>query len=290
MAKGVKKPVVDVKVEPEKITKSLSIDIGVLRKRKVCIATPMYGGQCTGPYTYSLLQFAELTKKYQLEYQAIFHYNESLIQRARNYLVDTFLRSDCTHLMFIDADIGFGAMDLLALLALSDPDSDKKVLCGLYPKKQIVWENVSKAVEKKVVEKPDDLAQFAGAMAFNLIPNTNEFSLLEPVEIMEGATGFMMIQRSVFEDFKAAYPEQTYLPDHKNSEHFDGSRDISAYFDCKIDPESKRYLSEDYNFCHMVRDIGVKVWACPWMNLVHIGSYGFQGSLSALSAIDGPPN
>jgi len=293
MAKEDKSSVVLTVEEPPKVvqqTKQLTIDVSELRKRKLCIATPMYGGQCFGPYTHALLGFAELTKKYGLEYQIAFHYNESLIQRARNYLVDTFLRSDCTHMVFIDADVTFNPMDLLAMLALSDPESDKAVLCGLYPKKQVIWENVKKAVELKLVENAEELASFAGGMAFNLIPGTNAFSLLEPVEIMEGATGFMLIQRSVFEKFTEAYPQSRYLPDHKHSEYFNGTREISAWFDCTIDPDTRRYLSEDYNFCHMIRAIGLKVWACPWINLTHIGTFGFQGNLSALSAIEAQPN
>jgi hypothetical protein len=270
--------------------KQVTIDIGELRKRKIFLGTPMYGGQCYGPYTNSLIMFLEQVKKYELQYQIQFHYNESLIQRARNYIADAFMRSDCTHLMFVDADISFNPMDMLALLALADPQSDKDVLCGLYPKKQIQWANVKLALEKNLVSNADELSLFAGGLAFNLLPNTPEFNLLEPVQIMEGATGFMLIQRHVFDKFNEAYPEQRYLPDHKNSEHFDGTREITAFFDCIIDPTTKRYLSEDYNFSHMVRRMGCKIWACPWVSLTHIGTYGFQGTLAALSAIEAQPN
>jgi hypothetical protein len=58
-----------------------------------------------------------------------------------------------------------------------------------------------------------------------------------------------------------------------------------AFFDTPIDPESKRYLSEDYMFCQWSRKIGLKVWLCPWMQLKHVGSYIFGGSLVDLAQI-----
>jgi hypothetical protein len=41
-----------------------------------------------------------------------FMMNESLITRARNALAHNFLKTDCSHLMFIDADIRFNPADI----------------------------------------------------------------------------------------------------------------------------------------------------------------------------------
>ena len=57
------------------------------------------------------------------------------------------------------------------------------------------------------------------------------------------------------------------------------------YFQALIDPESKRYLSEDYMFCQWARNIGLKTYICPWMQLQHVGSYVFGGSLQHLAAV-----
>ena len=57
------------------------------------------------------------------------------------------------------------------------------------------------------------------------------------------------------------------------------------YFQALVDPESKRYLSEDYMFCQWLRKAGVGVWMCPWMELNHVGSYVFGGSLRALASV-----
>lgn len=265
----------------------ISIDIGELRKRKIFVATPMYGGMCGGQYTKSTADLAKLCQHYDIEIDFFYLFNESLITRARNYCVDEFMRqTKYTHLMFIDSDIGFNPNDVLALAALSDPDSDKHVLCGPYPKKTIAWEKIKRAVDKGYAdENPNNLQNFVGDYVFNPAKNQTEIPLNEPVEVLEGGTGFMMIQRKTFEEYEKAYPEFKYKPDHVRSEHFDGSREIMAYFDCIIDPESKRYLSEDYMFCQWARKAGLKVWMCPWMRLSHMGSYTFGGSLIDLANI-----
>jgi hypothetical protein len=95
----------------------------------------------------------------------------------------------------------------------------------------------------------------------------------------------MMIRRRTFEKYQEAFPELSYKPDHVRTEHFDGSREIMAYFDCIIDPVSKRYLSEDYMFCYNVQKMGGQVWFCPWMQLQHVGTYIFGGSLADLASI-----
>jgi hypothetical protein len=77
----------------------------------------------------------------------------------------------------------------------------------------------------------------------------------------------------------------SYIPDHIRTKSFDGSREIMAYFDALIDPESKRYLSEDYMFCQWMTKIDVPTWLCPWMKLSHCGSYVFGGSLPDLARL-----
>jgi len=264
----------------------VQIDAEELKKRKIMVATPMYGGQCAGIYTKSSTDLAQLTLKYGVECKFYYLFNESLITRARNYLADEFMRSDCTHLMFIDSDIGFDATDVLALAAIADPDTDKDIVCGPYPKKAISWEKVKRAVDKGFAdENPEVLEKYVGDYVFNPADGGNEIRLDQPAEVLEGGTGFMMIQRRAFEKYKEAYPEFSYKPDHVRTKAFDGSREIMAYFDCIIDPETKRYLSEDYMFCQWARKAGVKVWMCPWMKLVHMGSYMFGGSLVDLAQV-----
>ena len=263
----------------------IEISIEKLRKRKICVATPMYGGMCSGQYCKSTADLSKLAQSYGIEIEFFYLFNESLITRARNYCVDEFLRHErFTHLMFIDSDIGFNPDDILTLAAIAEPESDKQIVCGPYPKKCISWEKVKVAVDKGYGdENPQALADYVGDYVFNPASGKNQIRIDEVAEVMEGGTGFMMIQRSAFEQYEKAYPEFHYLPDHVRSEHFDGTREIMAYFDCVICPDTKRYLSEDYMFCQWARNAGIKVWMAPWMRLTHMGSYTFGGSLEALA-------
>ena len=265
----------------------IEVAIQDLQKYKIFVGTPMYGGNCTGIYTKSCTDLAMITAANGINIRFYYLFNESLIQRARNYIVDEFLRSDATHLMFIDADIGFNAKDVLSLLAVYHTDPAKyNVLTGPYPKKTIAWEKVKKAADAgRGDENPFDLEQYSADFVFNPVHKLASFNLSEPLEIGEGGTGFMLIPRETFERYKEAYPELLYKPDHARTANFDGSRDIMAYFDCIIDPETRRYLSEDYFFCKKSRQAGMQIFMCPWMQLNHVGSYIFKGNMGAIGSL-----
>ena len=267
-------------------TMEISVSIEELRKKKIFVATPMYGGACGGQYTKSSVDLASLAAQYGMDVRFFYLFNESLITRARNYLVDEFLRSDCTHLMFIDSDIGFDPNDVIALSVIAAEGTDKHIVCGPYPKKCIAWEKIKRAVDKGFADKnPENLEKYVGDYVFNPKEGSGSIPLDEPVEVLEGGTGFMMIQRAALEKFQEAYPQYMYKPDHVRTEHFDGSREILMAFQAEVDPVSKRYLSEDYWFCQKAWEIGVKTWLCPWMKLQHMGSYVFGGSLIDLAQI-----
>jgi len=266
----------------------LTVELSELRKRKIFVATPMYGGQCHGMYCKSTADLAKLGQHYGVDIKFFYLFNESLITRARNYCVDEFMRSDYTHLMFIDSDIGFDPNDVLTLAALMDPDKDdaKHIMCGPYPKKTIAWEKIKMAVDKGFAdEDPSKLENFVGDYVFNPADGQSEVRIDEPVKVLEGGTGFMMVTKKAFETFQEKYPDYTYLPDHVRTKHFDGSREIFMYFQALIDEKSKRYLSEDYMFCQWMREAGEDTWMAPWMKLLHTGSYTFGGSLSDLASL-----
>jgi hypothetical protein len=271
----------------------LEISVDNLKKNKLFVATPMYGGLNHGMYMKSCLDLQGLCTQYGIEVRFSFIFNESLITRARNYLCDEFLRSGFTHMLFIDADIHFDPRDVIALLAI-----DKEVIGGPYPKKSIKWSSIMSAVKRNVEARsanpqipelsPGELEKVAGDYVFNAVAGTGQFNVGEPLEVLEIGTGFMMIKREVFEKFEKQYPEFRYKPDHVGQANFDGSRYIHAYFDTVIDHgKSDRYLSEDYMFCQWWRNMGGKIWLCPWMKTHHIGTYAFHGDMAAVAAYVG---
>ena len=260
----------------------LSIDSEKFKDKKLMIASPMYGGNCTVSYCLSLVNLFSLAQQYPVTIRVESAWNEALISRARNDLVDIFLKSEYDYFMFIDSDIGFNAYDVLYMLQVMAEQDDKKIIVGTYPKKKINWNAITLANKNNLIKEKEDYEKYSGEYVVNFTNETTNnsvnFNLAEPAEITDGGTGFMMIKREVFEKFAAAYPEQTYT-DHNNKEK------KVAYFDCKIDPDDNVYLSEDYMFTRWTKKIGIKTWLLPWVQLSHQGTYTFNGSFLSYSSL-----
>lgn len=232
----------------------------------------MYGGQCTGFYAQSLINLNNVLKNAGQDCVMSFMFNESLITRARNALAHNFLKTDCTHLMFIDADIRFNAGDVPHMV-----EADKEIICGIYPKKEINWHTVKAALEAGV--PADQLKHHTGSFVVNLVDYSSSVTvpINQPVEIWNGGTGFMLIKREVFEQLADKVP--TYINDVTDLSGSIKQDEIKEYFATSIEEGTRRLLSEDYHFCNIWRQAGGKVWAAPWVSLGHIGTYLFEGQL-----------
>lgn len=272
----------------EREASSHPFTIEELRGTHILIGIPMYGGNCSGMTTKSLCELHTVFARYDIKVSVNFLFNESLVQRARNYLAENFLANEqYTHLLFIDADIGFTPDDIISLLVfnMKDPECND-VVAGIYPRKTIAWEKISKLANTNIIEKPEDLAIYGGDFVFNFKKDITQFNIYNPLQVSETGTGFMLIPRHVLVKFKEAFPEYNYYPDHLRTPGFEGSKEITAFFHCEIDPESRRYLSEDYFFCRKIGEIGLKTTILPWINLDHVGSYIYKGSVPSMAALD----
>lgn len=268
----------------------IEVSIDDLRKRKLMVVTPMFGGQCYGGYAMSMVNLAIACTRMGIHLDIYTITNESLITRARSYGVEHFLASDCTHMLFIDADITFPYQAVIDLLAYMGDDYPADVMAVPYPKKTIAWEKVVSAVDAgKADEDPSNLSKFVGDFVFNLVDGQTTIDLTKPFEVSEAGTGFMMMKRSVLEKFREEYPELKFTPDHVRDAVFDGSKQMTMFFDTVIDPVSNRYLSEDYMFCNYVRRMGGRVEMIAWHELKHTGTYVFGGTIMNLAAIKASP-
>jgi len=234
----------------------VKIAIEELRKRKIFVATPMYGGMCCGMYTKSTADLATMSTQYQLDVRFFYLFNESLITRARNYLVDEFLRSPYTHLMFIDADIEFDPEAVIRMIAM-----DKDLITGAYPKKTLP---VDYAINLKFADQQKQQVRVD----------------LGAVEVLDASTGFWLMKRNVVEKMIKAYPELYYVNDSSIDPKF--NQYCYSFFDTIHDPDDNRYLSEDYTFCRRWQKIGGKIWLDPNTKLNHIGSYTFEGNVNKI--------
>jgi hypothetical protein len=227
----------------------------------VFIATPMYGGMAAGIYTVSMVQLPAVFLRNRVDSLYAFTSTESLVPNARNVLTHQFLESKATHLMWIDSDIGFNAMDIVSMLI-----ADRDIVCGIYPKKEVDWVRVAQAVKDGV--PPEELRNHAGLFAIKLLDESARGLAADPdglLEIAAGGTGFMLIKRGVFDTLSEVVPE--YAPEQTP---------IKEYYATTTDPESGRLITEDYHFCALARSHGFKIYAAPWARLGHAGTYVFD--------------
>lgn len=232
----------------------------------IYVATPMYGGQCTGVYVQSLLNLVQAFSSKGHKVSCSFMFNESLITRARNNMAHAFLGSDADYLFWIDADIKFRWEDALRML-----EADVDLIGGIYPKKEINWSSVREAAAKG----EENLANFTGSFVVNTVGMEPEITVPQhlPCEVAAIGTGFMLVKRKVFEDMKA------YTPTFRSDMNTYSGQEIYAFFLDPICPDSNRFLSEDYYFCEQYRKHGGKVYAAPWCKMGHMGTYLFEGTL-----------
>ena len=234
---------------------------------KLFLSVPCYGGQCLEAFAASVLQLSDICRIKKIELCIDTIENESLVQRARNIAVGRFMqKSDAEYFMFIDADIHFDPNSVIRLL-----ESGHDFTCAAYPKKVVMWDKAATAV-RDGDDRPLELLSSSLVMNFKGAKSRVENGF---VPVLDGPTGFMLIKRCVFEQMEKKYPELNCKNDHQNRD-FD---DYCALFDCMIDPETKRYLSEDYAFCRRWQQMDGEIYCDTQTTLGHVGNLGFPACL-----------
>ena len=234
---------------------------------KIFLSTPCYGGLCLEKYMKSIIQLQMLLMREGIQLMLDTTENESLVHRARNVSIGRFMqKTDADFFMFIDADVEFDAHSVLRLL-----NSGHEVSVAVYPKKVVMWDQAREAAEKG---DERNMALLSSSLVANIGASkrtvVNGF-----VEVLDGPTGVMMISREALTKMHEQYPELTCKNDHQNRDF----EEYCAIFDCMIDPDSKRYLSEDYAFCRRWQQIGGKIYADCNTTLGHVGNLPFHGCL-----------
>ena len=263
----------------------IEIPLGILRQKHIFIATPCYGGQIGEPYFRSMMRLAILCNKYNIKYTISTLANESLVTRGRNTLVSFFMENkDATHLFFIDADIEFQPEDILRMVAY-----DKPIVVGAYPKKAINWDSILGAARAEGLEETAETIEGHSSnyvVNFDFLKdkkgnNTPQVQIEDNlVKLKDAGTGFMCIQRDVIQKMFDKHPEFKYVNDINVDNKFEPY--MYALFDTVIDPDSRRYLSEDYMFCRTWQNMGGTVYLDPRTALNHVGHYTFRGNIRKL--------
>lgn len=236
------------------------------------VATPCFGGMVTTRYMQCLIALFNHGRENGFTVSAEFLNYESLITRGRNTLLTKFLDAPlATHVMFIDADIGFNPMQVWRMLAF-----ERDVVAGMYPLKLIEWDR--RALDNVRA------GEAVGTSALRYVGTPCP----EPERKRDGAfvtadyagAGFLLIRREAVVRMTETYPETRYRAVHTSARPSQSPNQF-ALFDCMIDPDTGDYLSEDYTFCHRWRALGGEIWLDTEGELLHIGPYEFYGNPAA---------
>jgi hypothetical protein len=239
-------------------------------KPYIYLAVPCYGGQLNLYFVKSLLDLQEACRAREIGLHVEMMGGEALITRGRSRLAAQFLAHPrATHILYIDADIGFRPENVFRLL-----DADKDVIAAVCPLKQIDWEKVRKAAKADV----KDLQAASIGYVVRFLPTADKSVEVNDgyAEVAYGGTGFLMITREAMQKLFDAYPQlRAKMRDMADNQ----AAETVMVFETMIEPETGNYLSEDYAFCRRWRDLGGEIWADVSARLTHVGHAAYTGSL-----------
>jgi hypothetical protein len=236
------------------------------------IGTPCYGRLVTDLYAASLVKLVLACQQRDIRFGIQMAGSDALITRARQNIVATFLEIEAaTHLLFVDADIGFEPQQVFRVL-----DFDAPVTAAIYPIKNIDWDKVAAAAHAG--RKPLESAALSYMMDFQDAEQLSTRGGFARVSF--AGSGFLMIRREALLAMIERYPELRYAHDHKPNDNLSGSRYRYALFNCMIDQETGTYLSEDFSFCRRWTAMGGEIWADLQSRLTHVGTMSFTGDMS----------
>jgi len=209
------------------------------------IATPCLDGNVSAHYTASLVRTMTLLQQRGWRSPQIdFEIGNSLIADARNKLVARFLASDCSDLVFVDADLSWSADDLLRLASYDAP-----VVAGVYQRK-------SRAKIDFAVKFGPEIGMDAQRL----------------IAVDRVGTGFMRLRRDCLDKMVAAHPAlRLKHPGVSDDDRF------YALFDTTL--VEGEFIGEDFTFCDRWRAIGGRVLIDPAINLSHHGAAAYDEPL-----------
>lgn len=216
-----------------------------LAGKKIFIGLPAYDFKVSVKLAISLASFCVQAQQHGIQIQIQNVSGCSVVSRARNIIANEFLESDADHLMMIDSDMTFAPSDITRLIALNQT---RPIIAGIGAARK------KEKVFFSMLDEDEDGAIFIDDMGC--------------IKAKRVGTGFIMIQREVFEKLAEEHPEWRY--EDKNSEKI-----LQAFFDFQCTPGG--YIGEDYTFCDRAREAGFTVWIDPTIKLGHMGMHEFEG-------------
>jgi hypothetical protein len=236
---------------------------------RIFVATPVHS-EVSIHYFKACLEFQKecFVRKIPVMFQVM---KSSLVTQGRQLCVSGFMESECTHLLFIDSDISYNFKMIERML-----NYNKEICLVPYPIKGQDTEKVRNRI--LAGSKLDPL----------LLGNQYTMSVEDPrnvkvdngfIEVIRGPAGCMLIKREVIEKLIKEYPDYTI----KQHTLIDGKlvtrNFMYNFFDTYWNPEDKTYTGEDFWFCKLCRNIGIRIYALVDEYISHHGEYSYTGRL-----------
>lgn len=197
---------------------------------------------------------------------------DGLVTRSRNIFASRVARDESfTHLLMVDADIGFTA-DVADRLIRSGRD----VVGACVPLRETAWPRVRRALDDLPGVEADELASLSHGYAVSFLrePLQQAPEGFLPVRFLGGA--LMVVTRQALQQLAASDQVRRYA---HGGVWKDWPDDGWTFFDPTIDPTDGTYLSEDYAFCLRWRSIGGSVHADLRSPVTHSGRVSIRGDI-----------
>lgn len=213
-------------------------------KAKVFIGIPTRG-TCSIYFAGALANTISAFDIAKVKWELHYHQSSCFPCMSRNKLIAQFLKSDCTHLWFIDDDMGWNTDAIIHMLAC-----DREFVAGIGPLK----EEGKKHFACNLFTNPDGSTVMEGPPHY-----------LMQAQYVGGA--FLLLKRSVIERLIQAFPDL-------RSEAVDPEWGFS-FFESAYRP---LWLTEDYVFCDRWRACGGVIWCYPNIDFTHQGTKEYEGN------------
>ena len=159
---------------------------------------------------------------------------------------------NASHILFIDADMGFSPELVLDMLAFGEP-----LVGTIYPQRRVPTSWAGSGTGEAVTERRGGFMKVEGV-----------------------GMGCTLIHRSVITRMLEVFPEciDTRLKTHHAGDTLRnaGTSRLLRFFD-KIDIPERGQVSEDLSFCMRAAKCGITTWACINHRISHVGMYDYSG-------------
>lgn len=212
--------------------------------KHIFVATPAFNNKVNTQFTLSLIALNLLLKENGVSITNALNPSGSLLVAERNRIVEDFYRSEATHLLCVDSDLGFPAEAVLAML-----NANKEFVAGVYPARS--GDGASEYLIRPKLTDNSIVIQEGHLLAAEYIP-----------------AGFMLLSRSAVQKMREKFPELYYQPkmEERKNQH--------AYLFFNTEVWEGEFWGEDYVFCRRAREAGIDIWVDPLIQFDHDGKIG----------------